>query len=178
MQQSHPDSTLPTFLTDPISCANTFVRSLVSGPTLALPRAMLPDADLRLNWLATGVAEKVCNQFNLPQQNNSTPPSTHFWNPLAQYVFVLLHKQLSSHSPPLQLSSFYSEHLPLQNLPPSLWISHSSAAMHPQPPQFITEAPLITIILRHLPHTWSASTILQQWPPCTPTVNESNAQPS
>jgi hypothetical protein len=45
-------------------------------------------------------------------------------------------------------------------LPPSLWISHSSAAMHPQPPQFIIEAPFVTIILRRLPHTRSASKIL------------------
>jgi hypothetical protein len=92
MQQNHPDSTLPdsklmnckhrrceyvqepqkqlsailpTFLTDPISRANTFTRSLVSSPTLALPQAMLPDANLQLIWLATGAAEKVCNQFNL-----------------------------------------------------------------------------------------------------------------
>jgi hypothetical protein len=105
MQQNHPDSTLPdtklinykrrrcecvqkpqkqlsailpTFLTDPISCANTFTCSLVSGPTLALPRAMLPDANLQLNWLATGAAKKVYNQSNLFQQNRSTPLSTHF----------------------------------------------------------------------------------------------------
>jgi hypothetical protein len=89
MQQNHPNSTLPdsklmnckhrrceyvqepqkqlsailpTFLTDPISRANTFTRSLVSSPTLALPQAMLPDANLQLIWLA---AEKVCNQSNL-----------------------------------------------------------------------------------------------------------------
>ncbi len=74
MQQNHPDSTLPnsklmnckhrrceyihepqlhkqlgailpTFLTDPSSRVNTFSRSLVSSPTLALPQAMLPDAN-------------------------------------------------------------------------------------------------------------------------------------
>jgi hypothetical protein len=137
MQQNHPDNTLPdsklmnckrrrceyvqelqkqlsailpTFRTKPISRANTFTRSLVSSPTLALLQAMPPHANLQLNWLATSAAEKVYNQSNLPQQNRSTPLSTHFWNLLAQSAFVLLHHQLSS----------YSENLPLQNLPPSL----------------------------------------------------------
>jgi len=36
---------LPTFLTNPNSHANTFNRSLVSSPTLALPQAMRPDAN-------------------------------------------------------------------------------------------------------------------------------------
>jgi len=36
---------LPTFLPDPSSRANTFNRSLVSSPTLALLQAMLPDAN-------------------------------------------------------------------------------------------------------------------------------------
>ncbi len=36
---------LPTFLIDPSSRANTFNRSLVPSPTLALPQAMLPDAN-------------------------------------------------------------------------------------------------------------------------------------
>jgi hypothetical protein len=65
----------------------------------------------------------------------------------------------------------------IQNLLHSLWISHSSATMHPQPPQFIIGAPFVTIILRRLPHTRSTSRILQRWPPCIPAVNESNAQP-
>jgi hypothetical protein len=36
---------LPTFLTDPSSCANTFNHSLVFSPTWALLQAMLPDAN-------------------------------------------------------------------------------------------------------------------------------------
>jgi hypothetical protein len=94
MQQNHPDSTLPnsklmnckhrrceyiqepqiykqqsvilpTFLTNPRSRANTFNRFLDSSLTLALPQAMHPDVNCNLTWLATGAAEKVCNQSNL-----------------------------------------------------------------------------------------------------------------
>ncbi len=36
---------LPTFLTDPSSRANTFNRFLAFSPSLALPQAMLPDAN-------------------------------------------------------------------------------------------------------------------------------------
>jgi hypothetical protein len=60
--QKQLSTILPTFLTDPISCANIFTRSLVPSPTLALPQAMLPNANLQPIWLATGATEKICNQ--------------------------------------------------------------------------------------------------------------------